>query len=97
MSRPAGVSAAMPTPPAGGASQLFTATDLTRRKLRNQRIAKWVFGTMGAAIVAPLLAILGYIFVRALPALSWNFITGLPENGMRCWPPRPSASWPAST
>ncbi len=70
-------------------SALFTATDRTRRKLLTQRIAGIVFGAMAAAILLPLLVILGYIFVRALPALDWGFVTGLPEQGMRAggiWP-----------
>ena len=80
----AALSAAPPDP-----ATLFTATEATRRKLRSQRIAGVVFGAMAAAILLPLLVILGYIFVRALPALDWGFVTGLPEQGMRAggiWP-----------
>jgi phosphate transport system permease protein len=68
---------------------LFAATDLTRHKLRNQRIAQWIFGVMAALILTPLVVIMVYLFVRALPALSWGFITDLPRDGMRAggiWP-----------
>jgi phosphate transport system permease protein len=70
-------------------SRLFTTTDLTRRKLRNQRIAEWVFRAMALLILAPLVVIIAYLFVRAWPALSWSFLTDMPENGMRgggIWP-----------
>jgi phosphate transport system permease protein len=70
-------------------STLFTATDVTRRKLRTQGVAKWVFRLMAALILTPLVVIIVYLFVRAWPGLSWSFITDLPENGMRAggiWP-----------
>jgi phosphate transport system permease protein len=92
MSKPSGdLSAPLDERPAsaGVPSPLFAATEATRRKLRSQRIAKWVFGSMGVAIMAPLVTILVYIFIKALPVLSWGFITRLPEAGMRSggiWP-----------
>ncbi len=68
---------------------LFTATEHTRRKLRAQRIAKWIFGLMAFVILAPLVLIVGKLFKEALPALSWSFLTDMPANGMRAggiWP-----------
>jgi len=68
---------------------LFTAGPLTRRKLRTQRLAGAVFGGMSVIILAPLFALIGYLVVRAWPALTWEFLTGLPEKGMRAggiWP-----------
>ncbi|MBN2584935.1 MAG: phosphate ABC transporter permease PstA [Planctomycetes bacterium] len=70
-------------------ARLFTATRHTRRKLRNQRIADLVFGAMAVIILIPLVLILGYLLVRALPVLSWDFIVQSPTNGMReggIWP-----------
>jgi phosphate transport system permease protein len=67
----------------------FTATGLTKRKLRAEKIAHAVFGAMAVAILVPLVAIVAYLVVRAWPALSWRFITDVPENGMRgggIWP-----------
>ena len=100
MSRPPHIlESAMPEPrdpwdtldEAGAAevARLFTATPHTRRKLRNQRIAHTVFGAMSVIILIPLVAILGYLLVRALPVLSWDFITDAPRDGMRSggiWP-----------
>jgi phosphate transport system permease protein len=77
------------SPGAPESAARFTATDLTRRKLRNQKIAGAVFGAMAVLILIPLVVILGYIFIRAMPALSWSFLTTPPEPGMRAggiWP-----------
>jgi phosphate transport system permease protein len=68
----------------------FTATALTRRKLAVQRCMSWVFGLMALSILLPLVAILTYLLVRALPVLSWEFITDIPRNGMKAggiWTP----------
>jgi phosphate transport system permease protein len=70
-------------------STLFTATPHTRRKLRQQRVAQWAFRLMAVVILTPLVVIVGYLFVRAWPVLSWDFLTHMPENGMRgggIWP-----------
>jgi phosphate transport system permease protein len=70
-------------------SRLFTATESTRRKLRTQKIAHTLFGLMAATILAPLVIILVYLVIRAAPALSWDFLTASPLDGMRAggiWP-----------
>lgn len=39
--------------------------------------------------VIPILAVVFYIIIQGLPAISWEFITGFPEDGMRAggiWP-----------
>jgi phosphate transport system permease protein len=62
---------------------------LVERQVFAKKIAQVIFGLMAVAILIPLLAIIATIFVRALPVLSWGFLTGLPENGMRgggIWP-----------
>jgi phosphate transport system permease protein len=67
----------------------FGATPSTRRKLRQESAAKWVFFTMAAAMILPLLLIVSYLFVRAWPVLSINFILDPPIRGMTdggIWP-----------
>jgi len=67
----------------------FTATQHTRKKLRTQKFVAVLFGFMSVAILAPLFILIGYLVYKAWPALSWEFITGLPERGMRAggiWP-----------
>jgi len=63
-------------------TQMFAETPLVRRKLRQEACAKWIFCGMAAAMVAPLLLILGYLIVRAAPSLSLDFIFDVPRNNM---------------
>ncbi len=64
-------------------SSMFTETPLVRRKLRVERLVKLVFALMAAAMIIPLVAIVGYLVVRALPVLSWDFITEFPRDNMK--------------
>lgn len=71
------------------ASLNFTETPLVRRKRRAETLAKWVFFAMSLAMVVPLLLILGFLVVRAWPALSLDFLLDPPVRGMRAggiWP-----------
>lgn len=70
-------------------SDLFTATGFTTKKLRTQKAVGIVFGLMAVALLLPLVVLVTYLFVRAWPSLSWDFITDVPRNGMRSggiWP-----------
>jgi phosphate transport system permease protein len=62
---------------------MFTETPSIRRKLRNEFAAKCVFGLMALAMVIPLLLIVGYLFWKAFPLLTWDFLVTNPTNGMR--------------
>jgi phosphate transport system permease protein len=68
---------------------LFAATELIHKKLRAQRIVKWIFGSMSVVILIPLIALMSYLIIRAWPSLTWDFITDVPKQGMRSggiWP-----------
>ena len=68
---------------------MFAETPLVRRKLRQERIAKWLFFGMAAAMVVPLVLIIGYLVERAWPSLSVSFLIDVPIRGMReggVWP-----------
>jgi phosphate transport system permease protein len=65
------------------APTLFAATPFTAKKLRTQRRMGRVFGAMAFAILAPLIVILAYLVIRAMPVLSWEFLTEIPRKGMR--------------
>lgn len=70
-------------------NQMFTETPLVRRKYRQEAIAKWIFCAMSAAMIVPLLLILGYLIQRAWPSLSLGFILDVPIRGMKeggIWP-----------
>ena len=67
----------------------FTETAFVRRKLRQQALAKWVFFGMAAAMILPLLLIVGYLLMRAMPDLTLDFILDPPRRGMTeggIWP-----------
>jgi phosphate transport system permease protein len=71
------------------ASTMFIETPLTRKKKRNESIAKWIFFGMALTMIIPLLLILGYLIVQAMPSLSLDFLLDPPIRGMRAggiWP-----------
>src|SRR5512136_96023 len=68
---------------------MFAETPLVRRKLRQERIAKWVFCGMAASMIVPLVLIIGYLVQRAWPSLNLSFLIDVPVRGMReggVWP-----------
>jgi len=68
---------------------LFVRTREVARKELAERVAQAVFGFMAAALVLPLLAILGYLAWKAAPSLNWEFIVDVPRKGMTeggIWP-----------
>lgn len=67
----------------------FGETPAVRGKLRREAAAKWIFGLMAAAMIVPLLLIIGYLVVRAAPSLSLEFVLDVPKRGMTeggIWP-----------
>lgn len=55
---------------------------MVRRKRRNQAIAFGIFRLLSYSIVAILFIILSYIIYKGSSAISWDFITKMPEEGM---------------
>jgi phosphate transport system permease protein len=53
-----------------------------RKKQAVQKMVFALFTVMSASIVLVLFIILGFIVVRGLPAISWDFLTKMPEDGM---------------
>ena len=68
--------------PFTAASQRFVETPQVRRKLRQERIAKWIFGSMVIFMLVPLFLILGYLIYKGAPLISWEFLTTNPKRGM---------------
>ena len=67
----------------------FTETPLVRKKKRREAVAKWTFFAMTIAMIIPLLLILTYLFVKAMPSLSLDFLLDPPRSGMKAggiWP-----------
>lgn len=77
------------TAPVRLAPSRFVETKAVRKKKLQESIARFVFFAMSSAMIIPLLLIVGYLFVRALPALSIDFILDPPVRGMTeggIWP-----------
>lgn len=53
-----------------------------RAKRRAQRTAFFIFSAMGFFVIAILLVILSFIIIRGIPAISWEFLTEMPKDGM---------------
>jgi phosphate transport system permease protein len=67
----------------------FAKTPHVARKERAQAVATGVFAAMAAAMVVPLVLIVGYLVYVAWPTLSWEFIVDVPRRGMTdggIWP-----------
>lgn len=57
-------------------------TKFDRRKRRTQGAAFWVFRLMSLTVVGILLWILGFLVVKGIGVVNWEFLTGMPEEGM---------------
>ncbi len=55
---------------------------LARRKKQQQSIAFWVLRIFSYLIVAILIVILSFIIYKGASAISWDFISKMPEDGM---------------
>jgi len=67
----------------------FAKTPQVARKEWTERAAKAVFALMAAAMVVPLVAIVGYLVYVAWPSLGWEFLVDVPRRGMAeggIWP-----------
>ena len=80
-----------PTSPELVAPQLmFTATAQSRKKQLMENIARGIFFVMTLLMILPLVLIVVYLFVKAAPILSPEFLFTNPANGMRAggiWAP----------
>lgn len=52
-------------------------------KKRGERIFENVIKAVGIISILPVFLIIGYIIYKGLPAISWEFLTEMPKNGMR--------------
>ena len=53
-----------------------------RRKTLSEQAAFWLFRLMSIAVVGVLFWILGFIIVKGIGVISWEFLTGMPRDGM---------------
>lgn len=52
-------------------------------KKRGEKIFENVIKVVGIISILPVFLIIGYIIYKGLPAISWEFLTEMPKNGMR--------------
>ncbi len=63
-------------------SVAYQDSKVEARKRRSQAIAFSIFKLMSYSVVAILFLILGFIVVRGIGVISWDFLTKAPEEGM---------------
>lgn len=61
---------------------MYQETKISRQKRRRQRIAFGIFTFFSYFIVAILFSILSFLIVKGFGAISWEFITEMPTEGM---------------
>ena len=52
------------------------------KKILSQSIAFWTFRILSLAVMGILFSILGFILVKGIGVVNWDFITKMPEDGM---------------
>ncbi len=52
------------------------------KKILSQSIAFWTFRILSLVVMGILFSILGFIFVKGIGVVNWDFITQMPEDGM---------------
>jgi phosphate transport system permease protein len=83
------MSAIVEKPATANSAARFVKTDFVRKKERGERVARVVFLVMALLMITPLVLIVGYLFYRAAPVLSLDFLFKVPIRGMRdggIWP-----------
>lgn len=61
----------------------FTETPFVRKKKRTEALAKGIFLLMTISMIVPLVLIIGFLIIKALPILSLDFLLENPTNRMR--------------
>jgi phosphate transport system permease protein len=61
---------------------VFEATSLNHRNRQVERLFGILFFLMTAVLVVPVIIILTVLAVEGSPAISWEFLTGMPTHGM---------------
>jgi phosphate transport system permease protein len=61
---------------------MFEATAVNRRNRGVERLVTALFFLMTVVLVVPVAMILGVLVVKGSPAISWQFLTGMPTQGM---------------
>jgi phosphate transport system permease protein len=74
----------------------FVQTPLDQKNKRNEKLFRMLFMMMAILLVLPVLAVLGVLIHKGGPALSWDFFTTNPTQGMTAggiWPALVGTMW----
>lgn len=58
------------------------STKYDKTKRLNQGLAFWIFRIMSLVVAGTLFWILGFLVVKGIGVISWEFLTAMPEDGM---------------
>lgn len=61
---------------------MFAATEQNRRAARNETVAKIFLGGLTVVLIVPVVLILGTLLWKGAPAISWEFLSTDPKDGM---------------
>ena len=70
--------------------EMFTETAISRQKRRIEGVVRILLLVITSMMILPLLLIIGYLFYKALPVLSLEFLFTNPKDNMRAgglWAP----------
>lgn len=62
---------------------MITSTSQLAKRQRRQKIGFFTLAVITFLTVLPILVVLGYIIYQGAPAISWEFISAAPSNGMK--------------
>jgi phosphate transport system permease protein len=75
------IETASPRPSPEAPGRRFTAASSRRQAIQSVGFAS--LSLLAVASVVPVILVVAYIIQRAAPALTWEFLSGLPSDGMR--------------
>ena len=61
---------------------MASADKTARRKRRSEKAVFWLLRLMSLAVVGVLFWILGFIVVKGIEVIDWQFLSGMPKEGM---------------
>jgi len=61
---------------------MFQSTEQNFRAARNEKVAKLLLGALTVVLILPVFMILTTLVVKGAPAISWEFLTTNPKDGM---------------
>lgn len=61
---------------------MFEATQVNHKNLSRQKLFRFIFGSMTALLILPVILVLGTLIYKGAPVISFEFLFANPTNGM---------------